>query len=278
MSAVGAGPSLEQWTWIGFFCLMTGGATGAAFLAWGFCDHRAKVVDALVPTPTAKLRTFRPIQAALSYKWQLIACAIGIGIGSSAILQSGVMHEGHVAARVLVLATGASTSFVVSNDIYWLLAAPSIAYLLPFSPDLRIRWNDPARTPGIQLLAEGYILSTMLVMLAAVGVTLPGLFGEPILGRWLSFVYVSLLAISLWIGVGTQFALYVVIRRVKLESLAQISKYHTSIPHRNELVDIDGFTSTYLSVSLSPGLPYGTGVVLQYFVAVATSLFAFFSK
>jgi hypothetical protein len=107
--------------------------------------------------------------------------------------------------------------------------------------------------------------------LAAIGVTvLRFVLPTTSVLKYLPWLYAALFLTSIWVGLATQFALYLTVRRAKLAELDRISGTLTR-PARvgtHAWDEINGQLSSYSVVASSTMLPYGSSTVLQYGTAV----------
>lgn len=170
------------------------------------------------------------------------------------------------------------------NVSYWLMVPPVLVIRVRGSRELRLRWNDPARTAGIRTLSEGYAFPAVFLALAAFAVTLPGALDHPLFGPVLPYLYVWLLVLSLWVGIATQLSLYAIVRRYRIRVLDTLAAtpglmltedQSTSLPTLVQNDQLSSMLSVYSSVAASPGLPYGTALVVQYVAAVVGSVIGF---
>ncbi len=266
--------SPDQWVLLGVLILINTGAIAAAGLAWNFATDRADSVDVLLSTSSKRDQAVEPLVRAMQLRRQLILpllLAVIPLLWQAALV---VVHGPRPASDWALAQAGAWTLILVGNDVYWLLVPPLVVWHLRASTDLNLRWHDPARTPGIRTLAEGYGLSAFLFAWAAVAVTVPGLAGWPVFGRSTALLYVGLVAVSLWIGLFTQVLLYGIVRRARLAIADELSLRRpraTDAMAANISYWADAAT-LYVSVANASNLPYGSAVVVQYFAAIAGSV------
>jgi len=272
-----------QWIVLVSLCLLTGGGLGAAFVSWTYAAARGRSIAALAPARRTSRALFGFIEPAYRKRLQL-GLAIPVAAVSMGWISVQPLSGGSTAGRLLIVATSLITTIVIANDVYWLITAPLIAYFMLKPVPLDLRWNDPARTPGIRTLSEGYMFAASMLALAAVGVTLPGLLGAPILGDSLKYIYMVLIGLSVWVGVGTQVVTYGVIRRNRLHQLDILARaWKPHLKHepnfaREPFDTVNDYTAAYAVVAQSPALPFGAGVVLQYAIAVGASFLGFIKR
>jgi hypothetical protein len=64
------------------------------------------------------------------------------------------------------------TFLVGGIDAYWLFTAPALPRLLYCRESMRLRWQDPASTPGVVLLVDGFGVSALLLLAGAAVIVL----------------------------------------------------------------------------------------------------------
>ena len=260
---------------------VNGGMLGAASLAWSFPLRRLDSIDDLIRSSANRDRIVAPVLRGYGV-WQAVPPVLAAMIPVVVLLVSGDFGARNVAITVNL---AWSMSFL-GNVSYWLIVPPIMVILMRRCADLSLRWNDPARTPGIRTLSEGYAYSAIFLALGAFAVTLPGLFGNAsALGNYLPYLYGLLLGLSLWVGAFTQFMLFTITRRFRLrmmDTLAGDDTYLLSEARATEIFEkvrlSENSPSTraaYEMLSEAPGLPYGTGLNLQYATAILGSVVGF---
>lgn len=248
------------------------GAIAAAFLAWGYVENRAADISVLLGDSAAHACRF----LTLAFKRLFQLCAILIGFILGVIVEMR-LHFGalqwHLITTILAILTGLSGA-VVASAIYWLLITPSIAYRLQ-SSKLNLRWNDPARTPGIRALAEGYLSTSFFLALAAISAWLPPVLHHPLVSSvTVKYFLLFIFALNLWVGVGPQISIFLIVRRKKLQELDALDRKYADPDgieetHKN-LEKYQVYTASYASITSAPHLPYGTSVVVQFLVLLGT--------
>jgi hypothetical protein len=165
------------------------------------------------------------------------------------------------------------------------MVPPVLVIRLHGSRELRLRWNDPARTSGIRTLSEGYAFPAVFLALAAFAVTVPGVLDHPLFGPFLPYLYIWLLILSLWVGVATQLSLYAIVRRYRIRVLDTLAATRSLLLAEDQSASLSALVqnddqlssmlSIYSSVAAAPGLPYGTALVVQYVAAIIGSVVGF---
>ena len=260
---------------------VNGGMLGAASLAWTFPLRRLGTIDDLIRSSTHRDRIVSPVLRGYGV-WQAVPPIAAAAIPIAILLARGDLGTRHVAIAVNL---AWSMSFL-GNVSYWLIVPPIMVIIMRKCTDLSLRWNDPARTPGIRTLSEGYAYSAIFLALAAFAVTLPGLLGKaPLPGKYLPYLYGLLLGLSLWVGAFTQFMLFTITRRFRLrmmDTLAGGDAYQLSEARAAEIFEkvrvSENSPSTraaYDMLAEAPSLPYGTGLIVQYATAILGSVVGF---
>jgi hypothetical protein len=262
--------------------VLNAGALAGAGLAWRFATRRAHAVDRLVALSGARDRAVAPFYAAFRTRYQAV---LPLGLGLLPIIwsvESAVSTGSRGSAEWLILASISWTLMLVGNDIWWLLVPPLFIMRLRDCDDLDLRWHDPARTPGIRTLAEGYGFAASFLVLAAFGATLPALLGRPLFGGAVPYIYYALIGLSLWVGVGTQMVIYYIVRRARLVSLdslevdSPLPRSSLIVPGNHEMPALlADKLSAYTTLMSATNLPYGSATVVQYLAALVGSLAGF---
>ncbi|MBL7628690.1 hypothetical protein I7412_16335 [Frankia sp. CN6] len=260
---------------------VNGGMLGAASLAWTFPLRRLGTIDDLIRESAHRDRIVSPVLRGYGF-WQA-----SLPIAAAVIPFIVLLMRGDFDARNIAITANLAWSMLfLGNVSYWLIVPPIMAILMRKCTDLSLRWNDPARTPGIRTLSEGYAYSAIFLALGAFAVTLPGLFGgSPLLGSYLPYLYGLLLGLSLWVGAFTQFMLFTITRRFRLrmmDTLAGNDAYLLSEVRATEIFEkvraSENAPSTRAAYDMfagAPSLPYGTGLIVQYAAAIFGSVVGF---
>lgn len=263
---------------------INGGMFAAAVLSWKFALLKAETIDELLEPCENRDRLVAVIASAVRHRWQapppvLVALVTWIGFIASD------SHWLDTLTGVVVLVNCTWALMLLANVSYWLMVPPLLITRLRPSRELRLRWNDPARTAGIRTLSEGCAFPAVFLALAAFAVTLPGALNHPLFGPFLPYLYLWLLILSLWVGIATQFSLYEIVRRYRISVLDALADGHgmllaesqtTTLPALVQTDDqLSSMLSVYGSIAASPGLPYGTGLVVQYVAAIVGSVVGF---
>jgi len=259
---------------------VSGGMLGAASLAWSFPLARLGTIDDLIRGSAHRDRIVSPVLRGYGI-WQSFPPVVAAAIPVVVLLARDDLNARNV---VLTVNLSWAMSFL-GNVSYWLIVPPIMVIVMRKCTDLKLRWNDPARTPGIRTLSEGYAYSAIFLALGAFAVTLPGLFGDALLGGYLPYLYGWLLGLSLWVGALTQFMLFTITRRFRLLMMDTLVGGDTYLLSEGSATEIfekvrisESSPSTraaYDTLAEAPTLPYGTGLIVQYATAVFGSVVGF---
>lgn len=264
---------------------INGGMFAAAVLAWKFALLRAPTLDELLEPCVERESLIGVITAGLRHRNQLtlpVALALVPWIALAADSSTWL----HSPTGILVLLNSTWSLALLGSVSYWLFVPPILVIRLRKCREVRLRWNDPAHTPGIRTLCEGYAYPAVFLALAAFAVTVPGVIHHPVFGNLLPFLWAWLVILALWVGLATQLSVYLIVRRFKLRVLDDLAADGHGLmlaEHQSRglgaLVrkdqELGAVLSVYGSVTSAPGLPYGTALVVQYIAAIIGSLVAF---
>ncbi|GAA1995322.1 hypothetical protein [Catenulispora subtropica] len=263
---------------------INGGMFAAAVLSWKFALLKADHIDELLEPCGNRDSLVGVIAAALRHRWQAppsILAALVPWIGFAGSGSRWLDTTG----GIVVLLNCTWALMLLANVSYWLAVPPLLVLRLRSSREIRLRWNDPAHTTGIRTLSEGYAFPAVFLALAAFAVTVPGTLSHPLFGPFLPYLYLWLLILSLWVGIATQLSLYAIVRRFRISILDALAANRGLLLAENQsaalpsLIECDdqlsATLSIYGSVAASPGLPYGTALVVQYVAAVVGSVVGF---
>jgi hypothetical protein len=263
---------------------INGGMFAGAVVAWKYALRKAHTLDDLLEPCSNREDLVRVIGVALRHRYQALLPLVFATFPWIVLLVSDSPWL-RSPTGLLVLVNGTWSLSLLGSVSYWLIVPPVVVIRLRGSRELRLRWNDPARTAGIRTLSEGYAFPAVFLALAALAVTLPGVFDHPVFGGLLPFLFLWLIALSLWVGVATQLSLYAIVRRYRLRVLDEFAAdsglllaedQSASLPARvRQDQDLGAMLTVYGSVAGAPGLPYGTALVAQYVAAVIGSVVGF---
>lgn len=254
------------------------GMFAAAALAWRYALTRASTIDDLLRPCPDREAVPGIIHRAVEQRWQVAVATLVALLPWVVPILAATPPWSEPASFVLVVNL-TWTMFLLGNVSYWLVVPPVMVLRIRSWQTLAIRWNDPARTPGVRTFSEGYAYAALFLALAALAVTLPGALGTPLFGPYLPFLYALLIALSAWVGVVTQAAIYGLVRRYRLRLLDELARGSDFVVPENRTGEIanrigpdtSGALAVYGSIASAPGLPYGTALVVQYVAALVGS-------
>jgi len=144
---------------LGLFMLLgvvNAGMFAAASMAWGFALPRAGGVDDVLRPCGDRDRVAGVVGGALGHGRQVV---LPVVFGAVPWVVAGVHGDfgSGAVVPVVVLVVNVSWSLAwLGNVSFWLLVPPLVALRMRSCEGLALRWNDPARTPGIRTLCEGF--------------------------------------------------------------------------------------------------------------------------
>lgn len=271
---------------------LNAGMLGAADLAWGFALKRGRSIDSLLVSARRRPSgepagdwLVRPVRWALAHRRQVILPLTFSAIPFAVLLAHLDVPRWLSLNSVLLTVALSWSGFLLGNVSWWLIVPPMIVVRMQFISGLTLRWNDPARTPGIRTFSEGYTAAAILLSFAAVGVSVPPLFGVNLLGSVQPYAYGWLVILALFIGLVPHFCLYLIVRSYKLGILDRLSESDDWILASHSPVDIAARLQSrpelrseldsYNDIAIAPILPFGTPAGVQYAAALIGSFVAF---
>jgi hypothetical protein len=265
--------------------VIDGGMFAAAILAWRYGLERAHTIDDLLRPCANRDHVVSIVDTGIDTQRQAIFPVVFAILPWAIVLIHDGVHTWTEFPFLLLLLNTTWSAAVLGNVSYWLIVPPIMVMRLRSCDDVMLRWNDPARTPGIRTFSEGYGYPAFFLALGALGVTFPGLVDHPIFGAYAIYLYGWLILLSLWIGVLSQLNIYLIVRKFRLQMLDDLAPADSFLVRNHEsasLLDrleqgphIQLSVSTYEKIASAPGLPFGTGLVVQYAAAVFGSIVAF---
>ncbi len=249
------------------------GMFGAANNAWRYALRRSHTIDEFLATSPDRDSIVRPIHTGLRPAIQFILPVI-FAVIPPAILLYRTTPTSLSAIDCAVTCILMWSMFLYGNVTWWLLVPPILVWRIRKSSRLNCRWHDPARTPGIRTFVEGYANTGIYLGLGAIGVIVTRIaMPRSSALQYFPALYLSLFLTSLWIGLGTQLALFLTIRRAKLEQLDYLAvglNYpQGSAAHWEQAANK---LTIYSAVAGSSLMPYSTSTVLQVVTALGGAL------
>ena len=132
--------------------MLAGAASG-----WQRLAVAAPLVDQLLGDPFAKQQLAQFLDRFWVPKPQFISITVGALVSVGSLFSvSGVLSD-KLAIGIASYLSVALTGAIAGAGAYLATALVYFARKLSHSSRLAIRWIDPARTPGIEVLADGYL-------------------------------------------------------------------------------------------------------------------------
>src|SRR6266567_390055 len=244
----------------------------AGYSAWTLCHRGADRVDAMLREEADRAAVGSFVAKRIAHSRQLLFPVITMAVGLGSLpFMTGALKAQLVPVSFASYVCLAWTLFLGGSVSYWLFFAPTAARVLYRQPSITLRWQDPASTPGIQLLAVFFGLSALLLLAGTVLVVilafrLPGL-EAPQLRTLLDVIFGFLALLSFRVGVESYLWLYVLIRRSRRRTLDCLDTSIGPIPSPADPAAIDQAASRvalYRAVSSAPPMPFGTTALVQY--------------
>jgi hypothetical protein len=252
----------------------------AAWGAWTFAFERSRRIDDMLTDQHDQARIGQWLAVRVSQRRQAIFPTITVAsslyfiYSRHDVLSSAMSMDISLISYLCV----AWTFLLGGIDAYWLFTAPAIPRLLYHCRSLRLRWQDPASTPGIVLLADGFGVSALFLLAGAAVIVLlfwlPGFNSVAALKSPLDYFFVLLAILCFRVGLYTYVWIYATVKREKHKVLDSLD---TDMPAGSS-----GFTevsaiqaSLYRTVSSAPSLPFSTGAVVQYTATLLGVITAF---
>jgi hypothetical protein len=253
----------------------------AAWSAWTFAHRRSERIDRLLEDPAEKEMIGRWLAARVAPRRQMIFPTITV-ISSVYFLYSNHIRlsaDMHMDISLISYLCLAWTFLLGGIDVYWLFTAPALPRMLYHCRSLKLRWQDPASTPGIELLADGFGVSA-LFLLAGAGVILglafwaPGFADLAVFNSAIDGFFVLIAVLCFRVGLYTYIWIYAIVKRDKRRALDQIE---SSMPlfSKGSAELLVNQASLYRTISSAPELPFSTGAVIQYTATLLGVITAF---
>jgi hypothetical protein len=145
-----------SWAWLLYFglcsaVLLVGLATG-----WPRLVAAAPMIDDLVPKRSGQEQLARLLCFYLRPRPQRAFMVAGFVLGAVFLLVAHPSLAPKLSIGLPSYLAVAITGSVAGGAAYWVIGLVHFARRVQKSPDVAVRWIDPARTPGIVALAAGY--------------------------------------------------------------------------------------------------------------------------
>jgi hypothetical protein len=274
-------PDPELLVWLTLFAFFQVLMIWAAYRTWAFVATHGSKIDQLLK-PDQNRNVSRWLMA--RYRWY----SQGLSVAFSILLFTLYLRwrtddlESLVRIDWISYLSLAITATIGANVCYWLWVAPGIVHVMVGSGPLRLRWFDPASTPGLRVLAEGLGLAAVFLAYGsgAVAITsllLPAALSTPTVQYALVTFSGFILLLSLRVGFLPFWWIFRAISRSKVETLSHLAEGIPELKVISDPVHARGqsLMDTYRAVSGAPNLPFSTGAVVQYLGALLGSFVGF---
>lgn len=277
-----AAHGIKAFFWLAAFGVVNAIMLSAALAAWSYADRNSSRIDAMLPNAADRSAVADEVRKCYDWRKQAVPpVLLSIAAIPFLLLVADSMRPlvdvglPSYVSLVLSMAIGA-------NDLYWLYNTTPLMIFFLKRPGLRLRWYDPASTPGMKLLADICGLSAVFLLLGAAAVSilgfiLPQVTNVPSL-LWTLIVFFFLdLVVIVWSSIVPIIFVYRTASAVISRSLTTLHGYipsastYASSPTEERTALID----TYHSVSKSLRLPFTTGTIVQYGAALLSTIIAF---
>ena len=274
---------IGAWGWLAVFSLIDALMLVAANSTWTFVGERADLVDDMLKAAKGAEQVSTWLDRRLSARQQLPLPLIGLIFGP--IFLKIISHQmtSIVEIGFPSYVSVAFTSFVGGNVCYWLWVAPGLPKRMHKVGRLTTRWQDPASTPGIRMIAEGLGLSALFLLggamsISVAGFIVPGVTKLTLLNLLLDAFFVLVFATSARVGVYSFVWVYAIVAGAKRDALARLD---IQVPHIHHLGTRSGadrgmpILALYGQVSSAPNMPFSMGALVQYGATLVGTALAF---
>jgi len=274
---------LSAWGWLSAFSLINMLMLVAANVTWTFVGGRADRIDGILKSSPRSGDVAAWLDRRLSARQQLVLPSAGCISSAMFLAFIGPHLNSIVEIGAASYVSVAFTSFIGGNVCYWLWVAPGLPKKMFEAGGLTTRWQDPASTPGIRLVAEGLGLSALFLLGGAIGISVagfivPGVTRLPALNYLLDAFFVLVFATSVRVGIYPFIWVYAIVAGAKRESL---SRLNTLVPNVSHVTRGSGkekgyaVLTLYGQVSAAPNMPFSTAALVQYGATLVGTALAF---
>jgi len=160
--------------WFAGFGLIVALMLVAADTTWSFVTDRSTVFDDVLADSPEYSSVIAWLRQYLRYRVQLLPSAFGAISGPIYLflVRNQLDHVVAIAFPSYVLVSW--TSFVGGNDLYWLWVATGLPKRFSQASNLLLRWQDPASTPGLRLLADAYGAAALFLLAGVISISVLG--------------------------------------------------------------------------------------------------------
>jgi hypothetical protein len=251
----------------------------AAQAAWAFGGDRLHMVEEILEHSPQRVQVNAWLLRQMAYQSILPIFGVVAGPIFLYMVRQQLSRIVEVAPPSYIMV--AWTSFLGGHVLYWLWAATGLPKQLARSTCLSLRWQDPAGTPGIRVLADAYGLSSLFLLLGVIalgglGFLVPRTTSVgPILTLLYIFFAVSV-ATSLRVGLIPLCWIWQITIREKRRSLTRINaRLPLPFGRQHVTASVKDWLELYQAVKDAPALPFSTVALVQYSATMVGTIVAF---
>lgn len=268
--------------WIGGFGASVALMLIAAMATWEYATERADLFDDIVGQSPERETIYGWFSRYMAFRRQLILPVAG-AVGAPIYLyltRTDFVHT--VAVGFPSYALLSWVSFVGGNDVYWLFVATGLPKRIKRCTNLKLRWQDPASTPGLRLLADSYAISASFLLAGVVSISVLGFVVPRVLSSHvLLYTLYAFFVVSVCTTIRVAIIPLLWTRRIivasKRSSLTTIDAMMPALDGKSSLPFdyIDKVSSVYSTLANAPDFPFSTGTVVQYSAGLVGSNLVF---
>jgi hypothetical protein len=237
---------------------------------WRRIVSAADHLDEMVPDSPRRRALIELWLGRLLSRWMQLAVAVPTTIGVVVVLhlvRPALEPEVPVglASYVMVGWLG----FLGANVVYWLCAMGALPRRLERCAPVRLVRHDPAMTPGLVALADGYVyvaatMSVGVLVTEILALMLPNRSDSMLLSGLVVWFPILAGVIALWAAIQPYFPIHRMARRTWRETLRDLS----TAMETGEANRPGASAELYFHVRALSLLPINTGTVVQYCAAI----------
>lgn len=268
--------SNEARVWLVLTSAVNTGMLYAAWRAWNYLAQGAPdIADLFAEQEDSRT------QALWLSRW-MSPLRQGAGVIGGIIVGTGFLWlvapslEGELEVAPFSYIAASWLTFLGANDVYWLMVMSFLPLHLK-TAKLRLTWHEPAYTPGLLRLVNGYFFSgiaLLLGVLAAEGLA----FMIPTVEKnlVLAFARIAFPVVAGIIGIAIGIHPFLAIRRIVQQHRFQVMKTLASELHEEPRSKVDiRRADLFTRIRKSPLLPLRTAFLVEYSAAIVGSLVAY---
>lgn len=253
-----------------------------ALVAWSFAASRLHEIDAILSTSPNRDEVPLWLARAMSYRRQLVLPLFGAVTAPLYLLIVSRSVSATVSVAFPSYLMAAWMGFVGGSVLYWIWVTPTMAKLLHTSTNLTLRWHDPASTPGLRLLADGYSIAAVFLLAGVLALAGFAFVPAPILHNprasvLLLALFAVAVATSVRLALVPFYWIWSTANRHKRRAMALIASRVPALDMATDgqRQDAEYWLRLYQYVARTPALPFNTAATVQYGAALAGAVVAF---